>query len=68
MSITYAECVFVALRIQHAMCMHHIVICGLPGLQYFSTSHKLHDFWKIVIEHNMAFDFLYNFCQKHFSF
>ena len=29
-SITYSECVFVALRIQHAMCVHYIVICGLP--------------------------------------
>ena len=25
----YSECVFVALGIQHAMCMHHTIICGL---------------------------------------
>jgi hypothetical protein len=30
-SITYSECVLVALVIQHAMCMHRIVICGLYG-------------------------------------
>jgi hypothetical protein len=35
-SITYSECVFVALGIQYVMRMHHIVICGLSALQYFS--------------------------------
>jgi hypothetical protein len=30
MSITYCECVYIASVIQHAMQMHHIVICGLP--------------------------------------
>jgi len=29
--ITYLEGMFVALRIQHAMRMRHIVICGLSG-------------------------------------
>jgi hypothetical protein len=43
--ITYSECVFVALGIQHAMRMRHIAICGLPVVQHFFTlSHKGYDF------------------------
>ena len=34
-SITYCECVFVALSIQHAMSMSRIVIHGLPGSSVF---------------------------------
>jgi hypothetical protein len=34
-SITYSECVFVVLGIEHAICIHHIVNCGQPGSTVF---------------------------------
>ena len=39
-SITYSECVFVALGFHHAMRMRYIVICGLPSCTIF-FSHYL---------------------------
>jgi serine kinase of HPr protein (carbohydrate metabolism regulator) len=56
MIITQPVCVFVALGIQHAMHMRHIVICDLPALQYFSTlSHERH-YFRVTenIEHKMC--------------
>ena len=34
-SITYSECVFVALGIPNAMRMRHIIICDLTGSNVF---------------------------------
>jgi hypothetical protein len=48
-SITYPECVTVALVIQHAKCMHRIMLSSAAclALQYVSTSsHKRHHFRK----------------------
>jgi hypothetical protein len=43
----YAECDLVALGIQHAMRLLHIVICGICGSEYFSTlPHQGHNFRK----------------------
>jgi len=36
LSITYSDCVFVALGIQHAMPVGYIVLCGLPRCTVFS--------------------------------
>jgi hypothetical protein len=43
---TYSQSVTVTICIHHAMLMHHIVICDLPGSTiFFSTlSRKGHDF------------------------
>jgi len=61
----YSECVYVALLIHHAMCMHHFflstVVC--PAVTYFLIlSHKRHDFRKRnFIEPKMCVLNLYKF-------
>jgi hypothetical protein len=64
----YSECVFVALFIQHPMCIRRIIlsVVASPALPYCATlSHKQHGFRKKVTEHKMCCDFLCNFCLKH---
>jgi hypothetical protein len=64
----YSKNVPVASVIQHVMLMRRVILpsAACLAVQYFSTfSPKWHDLGK---KYKMCFDFLYNFCLKHFSF
>jgi len=65
----YTTRVCVALDIQHAMRMRHIVNCGLNCSTIFvHIITQTARFKKKITEHKMCFDFLHNFCLKIFSF
>ena len=70
-SVTYSECVSVALGIENAMRVPHIDICGMSGCTIFffsKLSHKRYDFrGKKRFYIKCVFGFLYYFCLKHFS-
>ena len=72
MSITYSDCVSVALFIDYAQRMRHITLSSLAcrDMRYFSKlPHKRQDFrGEKCTEHKMCSDFLYNSLLKYFSF
>ena len=71
-SITYSECVFVALVIQHANACTILYCHTWPVRLYnifFTLSDKRFYFRKKkVIEYKMCFDFIYNKCLKYIQF
>jgi len=74
MSITYFECVSVAIIIQHAKHMRLVILSSVAclSLPYFihiiSRTTLFSKVKKKKIEHKMCFDFLYDLCMKYLSF
>jgi len=65
MSFTYSEYVSVAIVIQHALRMRHVVTCGLFG----STMFPHYCINRTIFENKVIeFHLLYNYYLKHFSF
>jgi hypothetical protein len=70
-SITYSECVSVALAVHHVMRMRRVILLSVAcmALLYFSTlSHQRHDFRETFIEHKMCFLILSTNLSETFPF
>ena len=69
-SITYSECVFIAVGIQHAMRMRHFVICDLSGctIFYHIISYMLRFSKRMLRNTKYVLIFSTNVCLKYFSF
>jgi len=67
-SITYFDCVFVALGIQHGMGLLHIFLSPRERIfpHYLTKGTILEK--TLLDKKNASFDFLYNFYMKRFSF
>ena len=67
-SITYSECVSIALGIQHAMRVPHIISVACLAGTYFSN----YIIWDIILVNKLlnmeCVLFLYNFCLENFLF
>ena len=66
-SVTYSECVSVALFIQHSKRMRRIILSSVAYLAYCIFPHYLIN-GTIFVKECVCFNFVYNFCLKRFSF
>jgi len=68
-SVTYSECVLVALVIQHTMRLWHIVICSLPDSAKLFSHYLINRtmFEKKIIEHEMCVVILYTSFVRNIS-
>jgi hypothetical protein len=70
-NITFSVCMFLVSVVQRNVHQSYYILLFVACLAvlYISiSSHERYDFRKNVIKHEMCFDFINNFCLKHFSY